>query len=97
MYRLTVPPPLSVQVSDGLGGENLRALKNLCYDLIPKPQLEAIENGLEVFNALIEKSEWCTLEMYIVAVYMYVHCMLHVHDVYNRLTEELPQMAKSTL
>ena len=36
---------------------NLRALKNLCYDLIPKPQLEAIDSGLGVFNVLIEQSE----------------------------------------
>ena len=45
------------QLSDGLGVENLRALKNLCYDLIPKPQLEAIDSGLGVFNVLIEQSE----------------------------------------
>ena len=46
-----------LQISDGLGAENLRALKNLCYDDITKPQFESMETGLDIFNALIEKSE----------------------------------------
>lgn len=46
-----------LQISDSLGAENLRALKNLCYDCISKPQYEAVETGLDIFNALIEKSE----------------------------------------
>ena len=45
-------------MSDGLGADNVRALKNLCYDFIPKPQLEAIDIGLEIFNALIEKGKF---------------------------------------
>lgn len=56
------PPPSlphsSLQLSDGLGNDNLRALKNLCYDFIPRHQLDAIDSGLEVFNALIEKSKF---------------------------------------
>ena len=47
-----------LQVSDGLGSENVKALKNLCYDFIPKPQLETIDVGLDVFNALIEQSKY---------------------------------------
>jgi hypothetical protein len=43
-------------VSDGLGAENLKALKNLCYDFIPKIQLDTIDVGLDVFNVLIEKT-----------------------------------------
>lgn len=45
-------------MSDGLGADNLKALKNLCYDFIPKPQLETIDVGLDVFNALIEQSKF---------------------------------------
>ena len=47
-----------LQLSDSLGLDNLRALKNLCYDFMPRHQLDAIDSGLEVFNALIEKSEY---------------------------------------
>ncbi len=56
VHRTSLPPP---QLSDGLGADNVRALKNLCADVIPKPKLETIDSGLDVFNALIEKSEWC--------------------------------------
>ena len=44
-------------MSDGLGAENLKALKNLCYDFIPKTQLDTIDVGLDVFNVLIEQSK----------------------------------------
>ena len=33
-------------------------MKNLCYDVIPRTQLETTETGLDVFNALIEKSKY---------------------------------------
>ena len=56
VHCTSLPPP---QLSDGLGADNVRALKNLCYDVIPKPKLETIDSGLDVFNALIENSEWC--------------------------------------
>lgn len=49
------------QVSDRLGTENVKALKNLCYDFIPTTQHDNITSGLEVFNALIEKSEYFLL------------------------------------
>lgn len=44
------------RVSDGLGNENLRALKNLCYDIIPSTQREDVDSGVTLFNLLIEKS-----------------------------------------
>ena len=42
------------RVSDGLGAENVRALKNLCYDYIPERKREDIGSGIDIFNILIE-------------------------------------------
>ena len=45
------------RVSDGLGGENVTALKNLCYDMIAERKREGIDSGIAIFNALIEESK----------------------------------------
>lgn len=45
------------KISDGLGVENVRALKNLCYDFLPERKREEINTGIELFNVLIEQSE----------------------------------------
>lgn len=45
------------RVSDGLGGENVKALKNLCYDYIPEKKREDIHSGIDLFNILIEKGQ----------------------------------------
>ena len=45
------------RVSDGLGGENVTALKNLCYDMITERRREGIDSGIAIFNALIEESK----------------------------------------
>lgn len=45
------------RISDGLGVDNLRALKNLCYDFIPERKREEIDSGIALFNVLIEQSE----------------------------------------
>lgn len=42
------------RISDGLGIENVRALKNLCYDSINERKREEIESGIQLFNILIE-------------------------------------------
>ena len=47
------------KISDGLGVENVRALKNLCYDFLPERKREEINTGIELFNVLIEQSESC--------------------------------------
>ena len=44
-------------VSDGLGRDDVRGLKNLCYDDIAERRREEIDSGLGVFNILIEKSK----------------------------------------
>lgn len=68
------------QISDGLGVENLRAMKNLCYDIIPKAQLDATDTGLDVFNALIEKSKSCSqtdsLSTYLSGVLLYCYIII---------------------
>ena len=43
------------RVSDGLGQENLKALSNLCTDIIGVKKAEAIDSGVTLFNALIEE------------------------------------------
>lgn len=48
---------LLIQVSDGLGSENVRALKNLCYDHVGQKRSEEIASGVDLFNILIEASE----------------------------------------
>ena len=45
------------RISDGLGVENVRALKNLCYDFLPERKREEIDSGIALFNVLIEQSE----------------------------------------
>lgn len=42
------------RVSDGLGEENLRALKNLCYDYVTERKRAEIDSGVQLFNVLIE-------------------------------------------
>ena len=52
----TILPPSSIfQVSSELGQDNLRQLKNLCSDIIPLQQREAMDNGVQVFDMLIQK------------------------------------------
>ncbi len=48
---------LLASVSDGLGREDVRGIKNLCYDNIPARKREEIDNGLDIFQVLREKSE----------------------------------------
>lgn len=43
------------RINDGLGNENVRDLKNLCYDNIPERKREEIDSGIQLFNVLIEK------------------------------------------
>ena len=43
------------RVSDGLGAEDVRALKNLCYDSISERKREEIDSGVQLFNVLIER------------------------------------------
>ena len=45
------------RVSDGLGNENVRALKNLCYDMVGERRRESIDSGITLFNALIEEGK----------------------------------------
>ena len=42
------------RISDGLGLENVKALKNLCYDSISERKREEIDSGILLFNTLIE-------------------------------------------
>ena len=42
------------RVSDGLGLENVKALKNLCYDTIGERKREEIDSGIQLFNSMIE-------------------------------------------
>ncbi len=44
-------------VSDGLGHEDVRALKNLCYDTIPARKRQEVDSGLDIFQILREKSK----------------------------------------
>ena len=46
------------RVSDGLGIENVKALKNLCYDSISERKREDIDSGILLFNALIESGRY---------------------------------------
>ncbi len=46
------------KISDGLGAENVRALKNLCYDSIAERKREEIGSGIDIFNILIEGGMW---------------------------------------
>ncbi|XP_064390312.1 FAS-associated death domain protein-like [Halichondria panicea] len=46
---------LLASVSDGLGREDVRGIKNLCYDNIPARKREEIDNGLDIFQVLREK------------------------------------------
>ena len=43
------------RVSDGLGLEDVKALKNLCYDYVPERKREEIDTGIPLFNILIER------------------------------------------
>lgn len=43
------------RINDGLGNENVRDLKNLCYDHIPERKREDIDSGILLFNVLIER------------------------------------------
>ena len=43
------------KISDGLGGESIEALKNLCYDMVGERRRESIDSGISLFNALIEE------------------------------------------
>ena len=45
------------RVSDGLGNDNVQALKNLCYDMIGERRREGIDSGISIFNALIEEGK----------------------------------------
>ena len=49
---------LLIRLSDGLGGENVRALKNLCYDHVGQKKSEEISSGVELFNVLIEGGQY---------------------------------------
>lgn len=42
-------------LSDGLGSQNLRELKNLCYDNIGEQKREQVSDGLALFNVLLEQ------------------------------------------
>ncbi len=42
------------RISDGLGTENVMALKNLCYDSISERKREEIDTGIQLFNVMIE-------------------------------------------
>ena len=46
-------------LSDGLGSQNLRELKNLCYDNIGEQKREQVSDGLALFNVLLEQGQ-CT-------------------------------------
>lgn len=46
---------LLVRVSDELGQENVKALKNLCFDIVGGKKMEEIDSGIDLFNILIEK------------------------------------------
>ena len=45
------------RVSDGLGHDNIQALKNLCYDMIGERRREGLDSGVSLFNALIEEGK----------------------------------------
>ena len=47
------------RVSDGLGGDGVDALKNLCYDMIGERRRESVDSGISLFNALIEEGKLC--------------------------------------
>lgn len=47
---------LLAAISDGLGREDTRGLKNLCYDYIPARKREEIDSGIDIFQVLREKS-----------------------------------------
>ena len=51
------------RISDGLGLEDVSALKNLCYDSISERKREEINNGISLFNVLIERGI-CTHEFF---------------------------------
>lgn len=48
---------LLASVSDGLGREDVRGIKNLCYDNIQARRREEIESGVDIFQILREQSE----------------------------------------
>jgi predicted secreted protein len=48
-----------VRVSDGLGQEDLRGLKNLCYDYVSERRREEMDTGIVLFNVLIERGRAC--------------------------------------
>ncbi len=50
-------PYFSLKLSDRLGNDNLKAMKNLCYDLIPGRQRDEMDSGIVLFNILIEQSK----------------------------------------
>ena len=43
------------RISDGLGQEDVRGLKNLCYDQVSERKREEIDTGISLFNVLIER------------------------------------------
>ena len=45
------------RISDGLGSENVNALKNLCYHHIYERDREDIEIGIDLFNVLVRKGK----------------------------------------
>ena len=44
-------------VSESLSMDNLKSLKHLCYDYISERAREDIEDGVQLFDVLIEKGE----------------------------------------
>lgn len=46
------------RISDGLGLEDVSALKNLCYDSISERKREEINSGISLLNVLIERGRF---------------------------------------
>ena len=59
------------RISDGLGTENVRALKNLCYDSISERKREEIDSGIHLFNVLIEEGAIAVIDkLKVVQIYI---------------------------
>ncbi len=57
VHVLSPPDLLCPKLSDRLSGENLKAMKNLCYDFITGRQRDEVDSGIALFNILIEQSK----------------------------------------
>lgn len=51
------------RISDGLALEDVKGLKNLCYDHVTERKREEIDTGIQLFNVLIERGSYPSIKL----------------------------------